>query len=167
MPRRRTPGCTAVLSRMSLLSRHPQEARALLKCLGAQLGDFAQLLPGGKRAVFLPVGHDVLSRHGGETGHPAQERGEMAVFTSTPTALTQSSTTPSRASSSRFCGHIVLVLAQRQWPLARSSPAPPEDPGAAGQWTPQTAGSRHNCGNSSAARGLAEYTDAPASETII
>ena len=40
-----------------------------------------------------------------------RSRGALAVFKSTPTALTQSSTTPPSASSSCFCGHVVLVLA--------------------------------------------------------
>ena len=43
-------------------------------------------------------------------GDALQSSGAEAVFTSTPTALTQSSTTPESVSSSRFCGQIVLIL---------------------------------------------------------
>ena len=43
--------------------------------------------------------------------HAARAARAEAVFRSTPTALTQSSTTPVRASHrARFCGHVVLIL---------------------------------------------------------
>ena len=40
---------------------HPQEAGALLKGLGAKLGHLFQLGAAGEGAVFLPVGHNILS----------------------------------------------------------------------------------------------------------
>jgi hypothetical protein len=44
----------------------PQEARALLEGLGADLGDLFDLCAGGEGAVLLPVGDDVLCRGGGQ-----------------------------------------------------------------------------------------------------
>ena len=93
-----------------LALRHPQEPGALLKGLGAQLGHLQQLFPAGKAPVLLPVGHDVLGHGRGDARHPPQQGTAEAVFKSTPTPLTQSSTTPSRASSRLRLGHIVLVL---------------------------------------------------------
>ena len=83
--------------------RHPQKARALLEGLGPQLGHLFNLGAGGKDTVFLPVDYHVFGRGAVQPRHPLQKGGD-AVLTSTPTALTQSSTTPFRASSSRFWG---------------------------------------------------------------
>ena len=89
-----------------------------------------------------------------------------AVFTSTPTALTQSSTTPFSASSSRLGG-------QSCW----YCPTPMDlgsifTSSARGSWSRRamdTAERRFTSysGNSAAASSLAEYTEAPASETIM
>ena len=83
------------------------------------------------------------------------------MFTSTPTALTQSSTTPSRASSSRWPGACRAGTGPRRWPWGRSSPAPPAGPGAAGRWTRRCAGSRRTRGTPRRPAWLAEYTRGP------
>ena len=92
----------------------PERAESLRTAryaLGPSFGTFSSCLPLGKCAVLLPVGDDVL-RHGRRVDARDACRAERAeaVFRSTPTALTQSSTTPESASSSRFCGHVVLIL---------------------------------------------------------
>ena len=53
--------------------RHPQKARTLLKSPGPQLGHLFQLTPGGKGAVLLPVGDNVLRHGGADSGHPGQQ----------------------------------------------------------------------------------------------
>ena len=94
------------------------------------------------------------------------KRDGEAVFTSTPTALTQSSTTPPRASSSRLGGMSCWYCPT---PMALGSIFTSSARGSWSRRAMDTALRRFTSysGNSSAARGLAEYTLAPASETII
>ena len=63
----------------TLALRHPQEAGALLKGLGPQLGDLQDLLAGGEWAVFLPVGHHVFRRGGVQPRHPLEQGGGGGV----------------------------------------------------------------------------------------
>ena len=92
--------------------------------------------------------------------------GAEAVLTSTPTLLTQPSTTPSSASSSwlsfKSCWYCPT-------PMALGSIFTSSARGSCMRRAMLTAlrSDTSNCGNSSAASLLAEYTDAPASLTII
>ena len=89
-----------------------------------------------------------------------------AVFTSTPTALTQSSTTPPSVSSSRFWG---ISCWYCPTPMALGSIFTNSASGSCIRRAMDTALRRFTSysGNSSAASLLAEYTEAPASLTII
>ena len=88
-----------------------------------------------------------------------------AVFKSTPTLFTQSSTTPPRASPRRF-----WFISCWYWPtpMDLGSIFTSSDSGSCSLLAMDTAllCPTSNCGNSSVASLLAEYTDAPASLTI-
>jgi hypothetical protein len=77
-----------------------QEARGLLEGLGAQAGHVQQLLAVAEGAVGVAPAHDAVGHRGGQARDRASS-GAEAVFRSTPTEFTQSSTTASsvRASS--------------------------------------------------------------------
>ena len=64
----------------ALALRHPQKAGALLEGLGPQLGYLLDLGPGGKGAVFLPVGHHIFRRGAIKPGHPLKQRGGGGVY---------------------------------------------------------------------------------------
>ncbi len=84
--------------------RHAQEACALLEGLGAELGDLHEAgTARGEHAVLLAEGRRFLAWCRSRPATACNSEGE-AVLTSTPTALTQSSTTAFRLASSRFCG---------------------------------------------------------------
>ena len=59
--------------------RHPQEAGALLEGLWPQLGHLQQLLPAGKGAVCLPVGHNVPGCGGIQACYLGQKTGGGGV----------------------------------------------------------------------------------------
>ena len=71
-----------------------QEAGALFECLGPESAHFQQLLTMLESAVLVAVGDDVLGQ-GLERPETRLSSATEAVFTSTPTAFTQSSTTAS------------------------------------------------------------------------
>ena len=61
--------------------------------------------------LLVAVADDVLGQALADARHPGAAAAAEAVLTSTPTALTQSSTTASRERDSFSSGHVVLVLA--------------------------------------------------------
>ena len=80
-----------------------QEACRLLIGLRTELGHLLQLAARAKCAVFLPIGNNFFAVAAVSPEMRRSSEGD-AVLTSTPTAFTQSSTTPSRAASNCFSG---------------------------------------------------------------
>ena len=66
-------GMDACVIQYFLAFGDPQEAGALLKSLGAQLGHLLQLCPAGKGTILFPVGHDILRCGGSQTGDLLQK----------------------------------------------------------------------------------------------
>ena len=72
-------GMDAGMVENGLALRHAEEAGALLKGLGAQLGHLQKLFAGGKGAVLLAVFDDVFRRCAVQAGHAAQQTGAGGV----------------------------------------------------------------------------------------
>ena len=90
-----------------------------------------------------------------------------AVFKSTPTLFTQSSTTPPSASLRAFSGSYHADTDRLRWISDQSLQALPADPASRLAMEVALLCPTSKFGNSSVASLLAEYTDAPASFTII
>ena len=90
--------------------RHPQEAGALLKGLGAQLGHLQDLPAGGEGPVLLPVFHQVFGSGGGEAGHPLEQGGGggVHIHAHRVDAVLHH---PVQGLAQPGLGHVVLVLA--------------------------------------------------------
>jgi len=73
---------------------HPQKARALLEGLGSKARHFLQRGAAAQRSLGVAKGDDIGGQQFANAGTRASS-GAEAVLTSTPTALTQSSTTAS------------------------------------------------------------------------
>ena len=90
--------------------RYPQEAGALLKGLGPQLGHLQDLLPGGKGAVLLPVFHHIFGRGGGQPCHPLEKGGGGGVHIH-PHGVDAILHHAAQGLVQPLGGHVVLVLA--------------------------------------------------------
>ena len=104
---------------------------------GPSFGTFLSCARDGERAVFLPVGHNVLRHRVARCPPHACSSGADAVFRSTPTAVHA----VLHHAAERF---VQLGLradradtAPRRWPSGRSSPARPAGPAAAARWKPR------------------------------
>ena len=152
------------MSRGDLLSGTRRKPAHCSKALGPSLGTFKicfRVVKGPLSSRYLTMFFAVVPFS------PATRvsRGAEAVFTSTPTAFTQSSTTPSRASPSLAWG-----ISCWYWPtpMDLGSIFTSSARGSCKRRAMDTAERRFtsNSGNSSAASLEAEYTDAPASFTM-
>ena len=74
--------------------RNAQEAGALLECLGPQPRYLFERLAGAERTMGVAVQDDILRETCSDSRYAANN-GAEAMLASTPTALTQSSTTAS------------------------------------------------------------------------
>ena len=80
------------------------------RLLGQALLTFNSSLRSVKLTVFLTVSHNIFCNRLVEIPDTYSRRDADAVFRSTPTRFTQSSTTPSSVSAEFFLVHIMLIL---------------------------------------------------------
>ena len=143
----------------------PQEARTLLECLGAEARNVEQSLAVAERPRLVAVRDDGLGQATRTRRRPGTAAATDAVFRSTPTAFTASSTTASRlrasvpgVTSCWYCPTPIdfgLDLDQ----FGQRILQPPRDRHRAAQGDVEV-------GQFCAAYAEAEYTDAPASLTM-
>jgi hypothetical protein len=108
-PPGRLPGAPPSIERVVAVA-DAQEAGGLLEGLVAEARHVLQQPCAEGKAPCVAVGTMFAGQRGVEAGD-AGEQGAEAVFTSTPTAFTQSSTTASSARARRGLVDVVLVLA--------------------------------------------------------
>ena len=92
-------------------ARNAQEAGALLECPRSQPRHVFERLAGAERTMGVAVQDDILRQTGSDSRDMRANSGTEAVLASTPTALTQSSTT---ASSER--DSLVSLISCWYWP---------------------------------------------------
>ena len=91
--------------------RDAQEARACSKAFGAEARHSCSSCARRERAVGVAMSDDVLGQRRRRRRRRAASSGAEAVFTSTPTALTQSSTTRVERARAASIRTVVLILA--------------------------------------------------------
>ncbi len=94
-------------SRRARMRRKPA---ACSKALGPRRGTFSSVGARGERAVLVAVGHDVPRPARGRGRRRSESSCALAVFSSTPTALTQLATTVVERALERVLVDVVLVL---------------------------------------------------------
>ena len=115
----------------------------------------------------VAVGDDVRRAAAALRPEMRASSGADAVFTSAPTALTQSSTIAVERARQLALARRRAGTGRRRSTSARSSRARPADPAGGGRSTPRRGASRRDRGTPSRRSSDAEYTEAPASDTTI